>query len=156
MFFVRPFCFDFLNELNDLYEIITFTAGTKDYADMILNQLDINNNIFKYRLYRQHITISELNIFKDLDKIGRDLSKTIIIDNLKDNFKMHPNNGIFIKTWTSDINDIQFRDLKKILKDIVQYNVNDVREIILKMNDEIRISKNVINPYSNIDISKYI
>ena len=156
MFFVRPFCFDFLNELNDLYEIITFTAGTKDYADMILNQLDINNNIFKYRLYRQHITISELNIFKDLDKIGRDLSKTIIIDNLKDNFKMHPNNGIFIKTWTSDINDIQLRDLKKILKDIVKYNVDDVREIILKMNDEIRISKNVINPYSNIDISKYI
>ena len=156
MFFVRPFCFDFLNELNDLYEIITFTAGTKEYADMILNQLDINNNIFKYRLYRQHITISELNIFKDLDKIGRDLSKTIIIDNLKDNFKMHPNNGIFIKTWTSDINDIQLKDLKKILKDIVKYNVDDVREIILKMNDEIRISKNVINPYSNIDISKYI
>ena len=156
MFFVRPFCFDFLNELNDLYEIITFTAGTKDYADMILNQLDINNNIFKYRLYRQHITILEFNIFKDLSKIGRDLSKTIIIDNLKDNFKMHPNNGIFIKTWTSDINDIQLRDLKKILKDIVKYNVDDVREIILKMNDEIRISKNVINPYSNIDISKYI
>ena len=156
MFFVRPFCFDFLNELNDLYEIITFTAGTKEYADMILNQLDINNNIFKYRLYRQHITILEFNIFKDLSKIGRDLSKTIIIDNLRENFKMHPNNGIFIKTWTSDINDIQFRDLKKILKDIVQYNVNDVREIILKMNDEIRISKNVINPYSNIDITKYI
>ncbi len=156
MFFVRPFCFDFLNELNDLYEIITFTAGTKEYADMILNQLDINNNIFKYRLYRQHITILEFNIFKDLSKIGRDLSKTIIIDNLRENFKMHPNNGIFIKTWTSDINDIQFRDLKKILKDIVQYNVNDVREIILKMNDEIKISKNVINPYSNIDITKYI
>ncbi len=156
MFFVRPFCFDFLNELNDLYEIITFTAGTKEYADMILNQLDINNNIFKYRLYRQHITILEYNVFKDLSKIGRDLSKTIIIDNLRENFKMHPNNGIFIKTWTSDINDIQFRDLKKILKDIVQYNVNDVREIILKMNDEIKISKNVINPYSNIDITKYI
>ncbi len=30
MFFVRPFCFDFLNELNDLYEIITFIAGTKE------------------------------------------------------------------------------------------------------------------------------
>ena len=156
MFFVRPFCFDFLNELNELYEIITFTAGTKDYADNILNQLDINGDIIKYRLYRQHTSIVGCNVYKDLSKIGRDLSKTIIIDNLRENFKMQPNNGIFIKTWTSDINDIQFRDLKKILKDIVNYNVNDVREIILKMNDEIRISKNVINPYSNIDISKYI
>ncbi len=69
---------------------------------MILNQLDINNNIFKYTLYRQYITILEINIFKDLSKTGKDLSKTIIIDNLRENFKMHLNNEIFIKTWTSD------------------------------------------------------
>ena len=154
MFFVRPFCFYFLNELNDLYEIITFTAGTKDYADMILNQLDINNNIFKYRLYRQHITILEFNIFKDLSKIGRDLSKTIIIDNLRENYQMQPNNGIFIKTWISDVNDVQFRDLKRILKDIVELNVSDVRFVISKMNEEIRMSKS-LNPYSTINISKY-
>ena len=156
MFFVRPYCFDFLNELNELYEIITFTAGTKDYADNILNQLDINGDIIKYRLYRQHTSIIGCNVYKDLSKIGRDLSKTIIIDNLRENFKMQPNNGIFIKTWTSDINDTQFRDLKKVLKEIVEFNVPDVRVIISKINEDIRISKNLINPYVNINISKYI
>ncbi len=156
MFFVRPYCFDFLNELNELYEIITFTAGTKDYADNILNQLDINGDIIKYRLYRQHTSIIGCNVYKDLSKIGRDLSKTIIIDNLRENFKMQPNNGIFIKTWTSDINDTQFRDLKKVLKEIVEFNVPDVRVIISKINEDIRISKNLINPYININISKYI
>jgi Dullard-like phosphatase family protein len=156
MFFVRPFCFDFLNELNELYEIITFTAGTKDYADNILNQLDINGDIIKYRLYRQHTSIVGCNVYKDLSKIGRDLSKTIIIDNLRENFKMQPNNGIFIKTWTSDINDTQFRDLKKVLKEIVEFNIPDVRVIISKINEDIRISKNLINPYININISKYI
>ena len=156
MFFVRPYCLDFLNELNNIYEIITFTAGTKDYAENILNQLDINNNIFKYRLYRQHTSILGCNVYKDLSKIGRDLNKTIIIDNLRENFKMQPNNGIFIKTWTSDVNDTQLRDLKKILKAIVEFNITDVKYIISRMNEEIKLSKNLINPYSNIDISKYI
>ena len=130
MFFVRPFCFDFLNELKDIYEIITFTAGTKEYADNILNQLDFNRNIFQYRLYRQHTTIVGNNVYKDLSKLGRELSKTIIIDNLRENFKLQNNNGIFIKTWTSDVNDTQFKDIKKILKDIVKYQVNDVRIVI--------------------------
>ena len=156
MFFVRPFCFDFLRELNDIYEIVTFTAGTKEYADNILNILDMDNNIIKYRLYRQHTTILGCSIYKDLSKIGRDLSRVIIIDNLKENFKMQPNNGIFIKTWTNDINDMQFKDILKILKDIVAYNVNDVRTIIQKMNDEIKISRNIIRPYSNINIAKYL
>jgi Dullard-like phosphatase family protein len=156
MFFVRPYCFDFLKELNDLYEIVTFTAGTKDYADNILNILDIDNNIIKYRLYRQHTTILGCSVYKDLSKLGRDLSKVIIIDNLKENFKMQPNNGIFIKTWTNDINDVQFKDLLKILKDIVSFNVSDVRPVIQKMNDEIKISRNMIRPYANINVSKLI
>ena len=156
MFFVRPFCFEFLKELNDLYEIVTFTAGTKDYADNILNILDIDNNIIKYRLYRQHTTILGCSVYKDLSKLGRDLSKVIIIDNLKENFKMQPNNGIFIKTWTNDINDVQFKDLLKILKDIVSFNVSDVRPVIQKMNDEIKISRNMIRPYANINVSKLI
>ena len=152
MFFVRPFCFEFLRELNNLYEIVTFTAGTKEYADNILNILDIDNNIIKYRLYRQHVS----PIGKDLSKLGRDLRKVIIIDNIKENYKAQPNNGIFIKTWTNDINDVQFKDLLKILKDIVALNIKDVRPIIQKMNDEIKISRNMIRPYGNINISKLL
>ena len=156
MFFVRPYFFDFLNEINKYYEIVTFTAGTKEYADNILNLLDINNNLIKYRLYRQHTTILGCNVFKDLSKLGRDLNKIIIIDNLKDNFKLHPNNGLFIKTWTSDVNDNQFYDLEKILKDIVLLDVKDVRPVIEKINDDIKISRNIINPYENIDIKKIL
>ena len=156
MFFVRPYCLEFLKELNDIYEIVTFTAGTKEYADNILNILDIDNNIIKYRLYRQHTTVLGCSIYKDLSKLGRDLSRVIIIDNLKENFKMQPNNGIFIKTWTNDINDVQLKDILKILKDIDSYNVTDVRPIIQKMNDDIKISRNIIRPYLNINISKYL
>ena len=75
MLFVRPYCFEFLNELNKYYEIVTFTAGMKNYADNILNLLDINDNIIKYRLYRQHVTIAGFSSYKNLKLLGRDFKK---------------------------------------------------------------------------------
>jgi Dullard-like phosphatase family protein len=156
MFFVRPYCFDFLNELNNYYEIVTFTAGIKDYADNILNLLDINDNIIKYRLYRSHVTTAPFSSYKDLKLLGRDLKKIIIIDNLKENFRLQPDNGLFIKTWTSDVNDTQFKDLLNILKCIAVNNVDDVRPIIQRINERIKISGELINPYSKINIKKII
>ena len=156
MFFVRPYCFDFLKELNKYYEIVTFTAGIKDYADNILNLLDTNDNIIKYRLYRQHVTISGFNSYKNLKLLGRDLKKIIIIDNLKENFMMQPDNGLYIKTWTSDVNDTQFIDLLNILKNIAINNVDDVRPIIQRINEKINDNGDLINPYSKINIKKII
>ena len=156
MFFVRPYVYEFLNTLKQYYEIVTFTAGTKDYADNILNLVDTNDNLINYRLYRHHTTIMGCNVFKDLMRLGRDMSKIIIIDNLKDNFKLQPNNGLFIKTWTSDINDNQLFDLEKILRDIALFEVEDVRPVIEKINDYIKVSRNMINPYSSIDIRKIL
>lgn len=44
------------------------------------------------------------------------MSKTIIIDNIAENFKSQPFNGIQIKTWNDDITDTQLNDICKILK----------------------------------------
>ena len=157
VFFVRPYCFDFFEELNDLYEIIIFTEGTIETDDLFLNWLDIDNKFIKYRLYSKHMNCFGVdNYYKDLNTIGRDLSKVIIIDNLKENFKMHPYNGILIKSWINDINDLELRDLSKILKDIVTLKVNDVRPVIRKINDEIKIRKNEKRPYENINVAKLI
>lgn len=152
MFFIRPFCLQFLNELKSLYEIVIFTSGTKEYADRILNSLDKRGDIFKYRLYRQHTTLDGYISVKDLSLLGRDLNKTIIIDNLKDNFKVQPDNGLFIKTWISDILDEEMRQLERILKDIVKYRVKDVRSVIRSIHNEINNDK----MYNDIDISKII
>lgn len=42
---------------------------------------------------------------KDLSKLGRDLSKTLIVDNVRDNYKRQPENGILIKSWYDDPKD---------------------------------------------------
>lgn len=42
---------------------------------------------------------------KDLSLLGRDISKTIIVDNNYQNFKNQPDNAIFIKSWFDDDKD---------------------------------------------------
>ena len=54
------------------------------------------------------------------------------------------------------MNDYQFKDLMKILIDIVVFNVTDVRMIIEKINQKINKDNNLINPYYNINVEKLI
>ena len=56
---------------------------------------------------------------KDLSTIGRDLSKTLIIDNIKDNFERQERNGIEILTWTDDPADRELDKLQVFLKGLV-------------------------------------
>lgn len=41
--------------MSEFYEVVIFTAALKDYADFILNIIDVKK-IIKHRLYRQHCT----------------------------------------------------------------------------------------------------
>ena len=135
IFLIRPFAKFFLEELNNLcYEIVIFTAGTKEYCDKILDIFDINNNLIKYRLYRSHISLRNINNdVKDLSLLGRDLNKIIMIDNLPENYKLQQDNGLPINSWTGDLNDTSLKDLLPIMKYIVEQNVTDVRDIIRKV-----------------------
>jgi RNA polymerase II subunit A small phosphatase-like protein len=56
---------------------------------------------------------------KDLERLGRPLEKTIIIDNTKESFIRHPQNGILIKSFFNDSNDVELLKLIPILKKIV-------------------------------------
>ena len=158
MFLIRPFCLKFLEEMSEKFEIVIFTAALKNYADSILDLLDPNKKLIKYRLYRQHVSLSGITFCKDLSKIGRDLGRTIIVDNLEDNFKLQPNNGIHIWTWLDDMKDTQLEDLGKILIDLVSKNPSDVIPIIKKLKEDInkKTRNNMnINPFKGVDIIKY-
>ena len=92
---IRPGIMPFLEEVGKYYELIVFTAATQEYADPIINALENNNKkYFDCRLYRIHTIIIDNDFVKDLSKLGRDLSKTLIVDNLPQNFRLNKENGI--------------------------------------------------------------
>ena len=118
---------NFINELSKFCEIVIFTASTEDYANTVINGLDCKNNI-SYKLYRQHTNfINGFNI-KDLSKLGRDISKVIIVDNIEENFSLQPDNGLNICDFEGDENDNELNFLLYDLLDIVKINGLDVRK----------------------------
>ena len=156
-FLIRPYCFQFLELMSKNFETVIFTAAMKEYADSILDLIDPEKKLINFRLYRNHTTISGITFVKDLTKIGRDLNKTIIVDNLADNFKLQQNNGIQIGTWIDDMKDTQLNDLGKILVEIVNKKPQNIRNIIKKLKDDClkKTRKNInANPFKDIDINK--
>ncbi len=78
-----------------------------------------------------------------MSKLGRSLSKTLIIDNVADNFKFQPNNGIHIKNFEGDENDMEFFELSEDLKNIVRFDI-DVRDALPKIREKMIIRNNTI------------
>ena len=111
-FLLRPGAKDFLEEISKYYEIIIFTSSPKKYADKILNKIDIDGNLITHRLYKTHVVFENGKTVKNLNMIGRDLTKTIFVDNLRSNAKYNLNNLCPITTWISDIFDNRLIKLK--------------------------------------------
>lgn len=65
--------------------------------------------------------------------MGRPLERTIIIDNLAENFNhTTPENGIWVESWYDDMDDNILDLLLPFLREIVLEKIPDVRKILSK------------------------
>jgi len=135
----RPFVQHFLKTVSQWYEITVFTASQKVYADKVIDIMD-PRGLIKYRLYREDCTNVCGNYVKDLSVLGRDLKKTIFIDNSPQAFTYQINNSIPIVSWYDDDNDTELKKMTNILQTLKKHN--DVTEYI---RDTFRIEELVIN-----------
>ena len=141
---LRPGLKEFLSDIKPYYEIIAFSNGDKKYTDLLINSLDKNKIFFENKLYREHCIIMNNDFVKDISKLGKDLSKIIIVDNLVQNFRLNLENGINIKSFNGEINDKILKELGKILIKIAKFG-GDIRRGISYYKDDIinKVSSNI-------------
>lgn len=75
--------------------VLTFHCfiGFDQYADPVADLLD-QWGVFRARLFRESCVFHRGNYVKDLSRLGRELSKVIIIDNSPASYIFHPENAV--------------------------------------------------------------
>lgn len=75
----RPYAGKFLQKVSKLYEVIVFTASLSCYADQVIDALDAKHCV-AYRLFREDCSDVGGILVKDLQRLGRDLHRIVIVD----------------------------------------------------------------------------
>jgi len=102
----RPYVDEFLEKMGPLYECVLFTASLAKYADPVADLLD-KWGVFKARLFREACVFHRGNYVKDLNKLGRNLQRVVIVDNSPASYIFHPDNAVPVASWFDDTADTE-------------------------------------------------
>ncbi|KNB44622.1 hypothetical protein JH06_1526 [Blastocystis sp. subtype 4] len=119
---VRPGVQEFLHSLSYMYEIVVFTASSKSYANSVLDFIDPHCCI-AYRLFRENCRLFNGVLVKDLSILGRDLSKVVLVDNLRDSYILQPANGICCESFFGNKSDEELMHLLPFLQYLAKKSV---------------------------------
>ena len=148
----RPYLFTFLNSVQKYYDLILFTSSDINEANHLIEVIEQKKKYFSYKFYLQHNIIVNNTFVKDISRIGKDLGKIIMVDNLVNNYQFQKGNTILIKSfYGEENNDKKLFYLKEILVKIAKEG-GDLRNGIEKYREEIfdKVSSNIYE--YNIDL----
>mmetsp|Transcript_10813 Transcript_10813/g.22279 ORF Transcript_10813/g.22279 Transcript_10813/m.22279 type:complete len:592 (+) Transcript_10813:717-2492(+) len=124
----RPYLRHFLESVHDKFEVVVFTASQQVYADKLLDKIDPEGKFIRHRMFRDSCLPVEGNFLKDLNVLGRDLSKAVLVDNSPHAFGYQVDNGIPIESWFDDPRDTELLKLEKFLRTL--HDAEDVRDVV--------------------------
>jgi Dullard-like phosphatase family protein len=139
---IRPGVEAFLCQISKYYDIYVYSASSKNYLNTIIKNID-KNNLIKQCFCRDDCIMyvedceedfdkpnNKYRYIKDLKKINKELRNIVFIDNNTISFKLQEKNGIPIKSWFDDYEDLELYKLIPILKNLSGFY--DVRVEISK------------------------
>ena len=127
---------NFLKNLSKFYEIIFFTSLNKDYADIIIDNIDTEKKYVNFRLYRE----DTINFnFKNFNKLGRKVETSIIINNYSESPVNE--NELRINIFDGSEEDKELVYLEQYLIELVKFDENDIREFIPQIQEKINNHK---------------
>ncbi|KAJ2145975.1 Nuclear envelope morphology protein 1 [Coemansia sp. RSA 678] len=125
----RPHVDYFLRKVSEWYRVVVFTASLAEYADPVIDLLDVHGKIISARYFRESCVPHDSSYAKNLAAIDHDLSQIVLVDNSPLSYFINPTNGIPIQPWiNSDPKDEALLDLLPLL-DALRFT-DDVRSIL--------------------------
>ena len=138
--YLRPGIISFLLGIRPYYEIIAFTKLSKEYSELIIQHIENNRQLFDYNLYREHCVLIGNKFIKDISRIGRDMKKIIMVDDVPENLERHIENGILILPFNGNEDNEEDRvlfELKQLLILFYKIGYEDLRNAIKVYKNEI-------------------
>lgn len=96
--FARANLANLLRVMDEYCEVIVWTAGERNYAKAILQEIN-TDNIIKHLVYRHRKWFNAADYTKDLGLLGRDLDYVLIVENTPDCVRANPQNGIIVEDF---------------------------------------------------------
>jgi RNA polymerase II subunit A small phosphatase-like protein len=99
---VRPGLTEFLTKLAEHFEVGIFTAAEEVYACPVLDTID-PTGLISFRLYRDAtVEHNGVSFVKDLSRLGRDMRRTVLIDNNIQATLASPDNSLVCVDYYGD------------------------------------------------------
>ncbi|CAI5765252.1 Hypothetical predicted protein [Podarcis lilfordi] len=96
---------------------VEIEGTTHQYADPVTDLLD-KCGVFRARLFRESCVFHQGCYVKDLSRLGRDLRKTLILDNSPASYIFHPENAVPVQSWFDDMADTELLNLIPIFEEL--------------------------------------
>lgn len=128
--YLRPGLFNFIEKGSEFFEFVIFTAALSVYAKPVLDRLDPENK-FSHRLYREAtVTYRGQPFVKDVSLLGRDMRRTILIDNNPFACIASPDNSMPILSFYDDQSDCELDKALALLMEMRK--MEDIRPYMRK------------------------
>ncbi|GFR47191.1 hypothetical protein Agub_g8783 [Astrephomene gubernaculifera] len=130
---LRPGVREFLVAVRPHFEIVLFTAATQNWAAAAIEQLDPSAYLFDVMLHRDHTTSDLMwDYVKDLSRLGRDLARTVIVDDNPLMFMYQPDNALHIGAYEAATAGGPDNVLERVAEVLISQVAvaEDVREVL--------------------------
>jgi Dullard-like phosphatase family protein len=101
----RPGADEFFHTVCREFDVFVYTASVIEYAAPVVKSL-LPCFPRERILTREHCSLVNGIIVKDLRLFGRDLSRIVLVDNSPQSFILQPGNGVGVSSWTGDRDDV--------------------------------------------------
>jgi Dullard-like phosphatase family protein len=126
--YARPGLASFLEYATERFEVFVYTFGRREYAEPILDEIlpDLDD---AHRLYNDSCFLQYGLVYKDLDMLGRDLKRVVMVEDNEWTAGFYPTNSIVVPKWNLRSNDTVLTTwLPELLELCLE--TGDVRELL--------------------------